>query len=124
MITQTFRLVATVLYNIATLLGMTYNEVNILAYYLLIPLTWTVMLDKYIGLPLTTGALLYIWIGIRIGTWGHFREWCDWAFIRSVDFLNYFNHWGGNYVLNSVIICVVIPVLVYAGLAFMLIMKG
>lgn len=124
MITLTFRLVATVLYNIATLLGMTYNEVNILAYYLLIPLTWTVMLDKYIGLPLITGALLYIWIGIRIGTWGHFREWCDWAFMRSVDFLNYFNHWGGNYVLNSVIICVVIPVLVYAGLAFMLIMKG
>ena len=124
MITLTFRLVATVLYNIATLLGMTYNEVNILAYYLLIPLTWTVMLDKYIGLPLTTGALLYIRIGIRIGTWGHFREWCDWAFMRSVDFLNYFNRWGGNYVLNSVIICVVIPVLVYAGLAFMLIMKG
>lgn len=82
------------------------------------------MLDKYIGLPLTTGALLYIWIGIRIGTWGHFHEWCDWAFMRSVDFLNYFNHWGGNYVLNSVIICVVIPVLVYAGLALMLIMKG
>ena len=124
MITLTFRLVATVLYNIATLLGMTYNEVNILAYYLLIPLTWTVMLDKYIGLPLTTGALLYIWIGIRIGTWGYFREWCNWAFMRSVDFLNYFNHWGGNYVLNSVIICVVIPVLVYAGLALMLIMKG
>ena len=124
MITLTFRLVATVLYNIATLLGMTYNEVNILAYYLLIPLTWTVMQDKYIGLPLTTGALLYIWIGIRIGTWGHFREWCDWTFMRSVDFLNYFNHWGGNYVLNSVIICVVIPVLVYAGLALMLIMKG
>lgn len=124
MITLTFRLVATVLYNIATLLGMTYNEVNILAYYLLIPLTWTVMLDKYIGLPLTTGALLYIWIGIRIGTWGHFREWCNWAFMRSVDFLNYFNRWEGNYVLNSVIICVVIPVLVYAGLALMLIMKG
>lgn len=123
MITLTFRLVATVLYNIATLLDMTYNEVNILAYYLLIPLTWTVMLDTYIGLPLTTGALLYIWIGIRIGTWGHFREWCDWAFMRSVDFLNYFNRWGGNYVLNSVIICVVIPMLVYAGLAFMLIMK-
>ena len=123
MITFTFRLVATALYNIAQMFGMTYNEVNVLAYYLLIPLSWTIMLDMYIGLPLTTGALLYIWIGIRIGTWGHFREWCNWAFMRSVDFLNYFNRWGGNYVLNSVIICVVIPVLVYAGLAFMLIMK-
>ena len=70
MITLTFRLVATVLYNLGQLFGLTYNEVNVLAYYLLIPLTWTVMLDTYIGLPLTTGALLYIWIGIRIGTWG------------------------------------------------------
>ena len=116
MITFTFRMVATALYNIAQMFGMTYNEVNVLAYYLLIPLSWTIMLDMYIGLPLTTGALLYIWIGIKIGTWGHFSAWCDWAFMRSVDFLNYFNRWGGNYVLNSVIICVVIPVLVYAGL--------
>ena len=69
MITFTFRLVATALYNIAQMFGMTYNEVNVLAYYLLIPLSWTIMLDMYIGLPLTTGALLYIWIGIKIGTW-------------------------------------------------------
>lgn len=102
---------------------MTYNEVNVLAYYLLIPLSWTIMLDMYIGLPLTTGALLYIWIGIKIGTWGHFSAWCDWAFMRSVDFLNYFNRWGGNYVLNSVIICVVIPVLVYAGLIGLLMLR-
>ena len=123
MITFTFRLVATALYNIAQMFGMTYNEVNVLAYYLLIPLSWTIMLDMYIGLPLTTGALLYIWIGIKIGTWGHFRAWCDWAFMRSVDFLNYFNRWGGNYVLNSVIICVVIPVLVYAGLIGLLMLR-
>lgn len=123
MITFTFRLVATALYNIAQMFGMTYNEVNVLAYYLLIPLSWTIMLDMYIGLPLTTGALLYIWIGIKIGTWGHFSAWCDWAFMRSVDFLNYFNRWGGNYVLNSVIICVVIPVLVYAGLISLLMLR-
>ena len=123
MITFTFRLVATALYNIAQMFSMTYNEVNVLAYYLLIPLSWTIMLDMYIGLPLTTGALLYIWIGIKIGTWGHFSAWCDWAFMRSVDFLNYFNRWGGNYVLNSVIICVVIHVLVYAGLIGLLMFR-
>ena len=123
MVTFTFRLVATALYNIAQMFDMTYNEVNVLAYYLLIPLSWTIMLDMYIGLPLTTGALLYIWIGIKIGTWGHFSAWCDWAFMRSVDFLNYFNRWGGNYVLNSVIICVVIPVLVYAGLIGLLMLR-
>ena len=65
MITFTFRLVATALYNIAQMFSMTYNEVNVLAYYLLIPLSWTIMLDMY----LTTGILLYMWIGIKIGTW-------------------------------------------------------
>lgn len=123
MITFTFRLVATVLYNIGQLFGMTYNEVNILAYYLLIPLTWTAMLDIYIGLPLTTGALLCVWVGIMIGTWRVFDVWCDWVFMRSVDFLNYFNRWGGNYVLNSVIICVVIPIIIYVGLAWLLVMQ-
>lgn len=123
MITQTFRFVASALYAIAKMFGLTYNQVNILAYYLLIPLTWTVMLDIYIGRPITTIALLCIWLGIKLGTWHVFGIWCDWAFERSVKFLNYFNRWGGNYVLNSVIICVVIPVLVYAGLVFMLIMK-
>lgn len=123
MITFTFRLVATVLYNIGQLFGMTYNEVNILTYYLLIPLTWAVMLDICIGLPLTTGALLCVWVGIMIGTWHVFDVWCDWVFSRSVDFLNYFNRWGGNYVLNSVIICVVVPIIIYVGLALMLVMK-
>lgn len=54
---------------------------------------------------------------------GRFRKWSDWAFMRSVDFLNFFNRWGGNYVLNSVIICVIVPMLIYVGLFLLLIMK-
>lgn len=37
--------------------GLTYNEVNILVYYLLIPLSWTIMLDCLIGKPYSTAAL-------------------------------------------------------------------
>lgn len=32
--------------------GLTYNEINILVYYLLIPLSWTVMLDCWLGMPI------------------------------------------------------------------------
>ena len=119
-VSSIFRKVAVALYNGASAIGITYNEINIIVYYLLIPLTWTIMFDFYIGTPITTYALIFIWFGIKIGTWGRFREWSNWAFMRSVDFLNYFNRWGGNYVLNSVIICVLVPILIYVGLVLLL----
>ena len=37
--------------------GLTYNEVNILVYYLLIPLSWAVMLDFRLRLPIMTTAV-------------------------------------------------------------------
>ena len=116
-----FRKVADALYDGASALGITYNELNIIVYYLLIPLTWTIMFDYWLGTPITTYTLLFIWVGIRLGTWGRFREWSDWTFMRSVDFLNFFNRWGGNYVLNSVIVCVLVPILIYVGLIFLLV---
>lgn len=110
-VASVFGKVAVALLKGASAIGITYNEINIIVYYLLIPLSWTVMLDFYLGLPVSTGALMLIWIGIRIGTYGHFREWCDWAFGRSVAFLNFFNRLGSNYILTSVIICVLLPIL-------------
>lgn len=119
-VSNIFRKVANVLLRGASALDITYNEINIIVYYLLIPISWTIMLDFYLGYPITTCALAFIWLGIKLGTCGRFREWSDWAFMRSVDFLNFFNRWGGNYVLNSVVICVVVPVFVYIGLILLL----
>ena len=120
MIQIIFTLVAHSFLSMAKKLNLTYNQINIIVYYLLIPLSWTIMFDIWIELPITTAILLCIWIGIFIATHKFFREWCDWAFKDSVCFLNWFNRWGGNYVLNSVIICVIIPFLVYIGLLFLL----
>lgn len=120
MIKQTFAVVANSLLFIGKKTGLTYNEVNILVYYLLIPLSWTVMFDCWVGLPITSAALMCVWIGIFIATRHTFREWCDQAFQDSVNFLNWFNRWGGNYVLNSVIICVLLPLLVYSVLIWLL----
>ena len=120
MIKQTFAVVANSLLFIGKETGLTYNEVNILVYYLLIPLSWTVMFDCWVALPITSAALMCVWIGIFIATRHTFREWCDRAFQDSVNFLNWFNRWGGNYVLNSVIICVLLPLLVYGMLIWLL----
>ena len=123
MIQMVFNAVATILYKTTQKLNITYNEINIIVYYLLIPLSWTIMLDWWISLPVTTAILSCIWIGIFIATHKFFKEWCDWAFQDSVAFLNYFNRWGGNYVFNSVIICVIIPAIIYIGLIILIYTK-
>ena len=116
-----FYVVMIALRRLATCFGITYNAINIIVYYMLIPLSWTIMLDIYIQYPLFTYTLVVVWIGIMIGIRGKFITWSDWAYNKSVDFLNYFNRWGGNYVLNSVVICVVVPIAIYATLILLLI---
>lgn len=121
MIKQTFNLVANTLLFIGRKTGLTYNEVNILVFYLLIPLSWTALFDCWLGLPIASAAFLFVWLGIFIAIRHIFREWCDWTFQGSVNFLNWFNRWGGNYVLNSVIICVLLPLIIYGLLIWLLI---
>lgn len=121
MIRAVFALVAYSLRRVGRWTGLTYNEVNILVYYLLIPLSWAVMLDFWLRMPVATAVVLLVWVGIFIAKRHRFREWCDRAFIASVNFLNWFNRWGGNYVLNSVIICVLLPLIIY-GLLFCLLL--
>ena len=116
-----FYVVMIALRRLATCFGITYNAINIIVYYMLIPLSWTIMLDIYIQYPLFTYTLVVVWIGIMIGIRGKFITWSDWAFKKSVDFLNYFNRWGGNYVLNSVVICVVVPIAIYTALILLII---
>ena len=113
MIQLIFRNVADSLFWIASKVGLTYNEINIIVYYLLIPLSWTLMIDYKLRNPYTTVSLLLIWCVIFILKRHSFRQWCDRLFMLSVDFINWFNHFGGDYIFNSVIICVVVPMLIY-----------
>ncbi len=112
---------------------LTYNAINVLAYYWLVPASWTFMIDWkldchlvtplfYVFVPVLTILLCAAWMGIILATCRFFGKWCDFVFDVSVDFLNYFNRWGGNYVLNSVIICVAIPIIIYIMLTIMLVL--
>ena len=113
-----FAIVAGIEHVIAKVTGLTYNEVNIIIYYLLIPLSRAVMNDFITMLPLLSPMYIVGWIVFLWKDPMRFRDRCDWAFGKSVDFLLWFKKIGWNYIVSSVIICVVVPALVYAELIY------
>ena len=120
MITRLFQITAKILSELARRTKLTYNEINILIYYLIIPVSWTILLDILIGLPVTTILLIFVWGILFMKVRNRFREWCDWLFRKSYDFLMYFNRYGSNYILSSVIFCIVVPVIIYIGLIILI----
>lgn len=116
-----FAIVAGIEHLIAKITGTTYNEVNIIVYYLVIPLSWTIMLDYITRMPFLTPLFLLAWIVFIWKDKMDFRTRCDFVFKKSVDFLLWFQKIGWNYIVSSVIICVVIPILVYIELIYAII---
>ena len=118
-----FGMVAGVEHVIAKLTGATYNEVNIIIYFLLIPLSWASMIDYITRLPLLSLMYLIAWIVFFWKDQMTFRDRCDWAFDKSVEFLLWFKKIGWNYVVSSVIICVVVPLFIYVELIYGIIIR-
>ena len=106
---------------IAKLSGNTYNDVNIIVYYLVIPLSWMVMVDYITKMPFLTPMFILAWVIFLWKDKMKFRNRCDLAFDKSVDFLLWFKKIGWNYIVSSVIICVVVPILVYIELIYAII---
>ena len=106
---------------IAKLSGTTYNEVNIIVYYLVFPLSWMVMVDYITKMPFLTPMFILAWVIFLWKDKMKFRNRCDLAFDKSVDFLLWFKKIGWNYIVSSVIICVVVPILVYIELIYAII---
>lgn len=117
MIKLIFYLVANSLLFIARKTNLTYNEINILVYYFLIPFTWLWLADEIVDFH-------YFKIGFGIFVLGfisgcrNFKTYSDWLFAKSVGFLNYFNKFGSNYFASSVLICVSLPILIYIILIY------
>lgn len=107
-----FGIVAGVLHLIGRLFHLSYNEVNILLYYLLIPLLWCLLIDYYINFPILTTIWILLWLYIFISKRKFFSQWCDTVFDISVIFLLKFQKIGWDYYKASVIICVVIPIVI------------
>ncbi len=115
MIQRCFWKVAIFLQLLAKKTKLTYNEVNVIVYYFIIPLTWCIMLDCIIHTPVFS----FIWITLTISIWlciDNFSDWCDKLFKLSQQFICFF----GEYIKYSVIICVIIPVIIYGILIFLM----
>lgn len=118
-----FGVVAGVEHVIAKLTGATYNEVNIIIYFILIPLSWASMIDYITRLPLLSPMCLIAWTIFFWKDQMTFKDRCDWAFDKSVEFLLWFKRIGWNYVVSSVIICVVVPLFIYVELIYGIIIR-
>ena len=115
---EIFRMVANLLYWLADRMGLTYNEINIIVYFVLIPFIYMCLLDRLIDkLYFRIGFLIVLVITFLL--MGSFREFSDKLFDASVKFLEWFEVIGWNYVEASVIICVVVPVLFFVVLALL-----
>jgi hypothetical protein len=121
MIRSIFELVANVLYNGARMLGITYNELNIIVYIILIPLVWAYMIDKaYKFHRIKLAYLLFLLLILGMG--GTFETNCDRLFTICQRFLCLFYPIGINYTEASVIFCVIAPILIH--IALIKILKG
>lgn len=122
MICKIFNKTVEILYNLANKLHMTYNEINIIVYYFIIPLTYLLMLDFIIGIfPVLSLIWTSICIFITIYNYNNFSQFCDFMFVKSVNFLLKFNYIGWDYYKASVNICIILMILVYIVLGVLLI---
>jgi hypothetical protein len=115
MIDATFQAVAKGLYYSGTLIHLSYNEMNILVYFGIIPLIWAYIIDKlfrfhYVKL---IHLLVILFCVVAINNLSAF---CDDLFYACVIFLNLFRPIGMDYVAASVLFCVVIPIALHVFL--------
>ena len=119
MISLIFKIVANSLSCLSRKIGLTYNEINIVTYYFIIPFSWLVLIDiifHFHYLKITFGIFtLGFFVGCR-----NFTTYSDWLFDKSVAFLNYFNKYGSNYIKSSVWICVALPIIIYITLLYVI----
>lgn len=103
-----FDLVYAFLLWVATLTGLTYEEVNVIAYYVLIPSVFLFLIDRITKWNLLAlGYLLgFFTFAIQLPD---FRAFSKDLFDCSVRFLQSFDSFGWDYTAASVIICVVVP---------------
>lgn len=110
-----FNAVALTLNWIATATGFTYNEINIIIYYIILPFIYVALIDRIMHKHILKVAYVLAWIAVLCLV-RDFAAFCDALFNRSVDFLRLFSHVGLDYVSASVVICVILPAIAFAVL--------
>jgi len=114
-----FAIVRDILLWIGQITGLSYNEINIVVYYIVIPYTFFHLLDKMLKSQyLRVGFSVVVLMGLLMIS--DFSTFSDGLFRRSVEFLNGFEIIGWNYFQASVVICVFVPILIYIVLFYLI----
>ena len=96
--------------------GFAYHEINIIVYFIIIPFLFISLIDRIFKIHrLKIGfgiALLIAFISIS-----DFESFSTILFNKSVSFLKWFSVIGLNYIQASVVICVLIPIIIF-GILF------
>ena len=116
-----FNATASGLHKTARFLRISYNEINILVWYFLIPFSWLCILDGILGFHFLKMGFALFTLGFAFGC-RDFACFSDWLFDRSVVFLLSFRRFGMGYVLSSVLICVLVPLGIYLFLLYLLLL--
>ena len=105
-----FQIVCELLLKTASFLGLTYHEINIIVYFIIIPAIFIHLIGNILE-----RKRLILWFGLVVGfllfiipDFGYFSTW---LFNKCVDFLMWFDIIGLNYIEASVIICVILPIM-------------
>lgn len=101
-----FALTARALLQIGKVFHLSYNAVNIIVWYMLLPLAWAAILDYKLHQLLFAPAWLLLCIATIVHQRKQFNKFCDLLFRLSQEFILAF----GDYYLWSVIICLLIPI--------------
>ena len=92
-----FRIVADSLNWVASVTGFTYNEINIIAYYIILPFIYVALIDRILKKHFLKIAYVLAWVILILFT-PNFRAFSDALFKSSVDFLLLFGRVSLNYV--------------------------
>lgn len=112
-----FTIVRDILLWIGQITGLSYTEINIVVYYIVIPYTFFHLLDTILKSQyLRVGFSVVVLMGLLMIS--DFSAFSDGLFRRSVEFLNRFEIIGWNYFQASVVICVIVPILIYVVLFY------
>nr|WP_321227903.1 hypothetical protein [uncultured Psychroserpens sp.] len=91
--------------------GFSYKEINIIIWFIIIPMSWLFLIDKIKGKHYFkigfSAIVILVLLFIK-----DFSESSNRLFDVSADFLRGFNPVGMNYTEASVIICLLVPLIV------------
>ncbi len=114
---EIFKIVYQSLKWMAKISGFSYREINIIVYYIIIPSIFIILIERILKTNyLKIGFSILIIISLLLIP--DFNAFSSWLFDRSVDFLNWFDVIGLNYIQASVIICVVVPIIIFSGFVY------